>query len=247
MNHCCVVVPVYDHPHCLEWLVSSLRETGLDTLMVNDGSDAICSNLLRDISDREPWITLIERESNGGKGAAVKTGLRAASGLGYSHALQLDADGQHDLADIPRLLELSRSDPGAVIIGVPDYRDVPRVRLYGRYLTHVWVWINTLSLEIRDSMCGFRIYPLEATLKVLENHYTGDRMDFDPEILVRLHWEGVRVMQFRTKVTYPRDGISHFRFLRDNALISWMHTRLFFGMLGRLPGLLLRNRRAYVR
>lgn len=246
MNRCCIIVPVYNHPDCLEWLVSNLRETGMHTLMVNDGSDANCSDLLREISAREPWITLIERENNGGKGAAVKTGLRAAAGLGYSHALQLDADGQHDLADIPQLLALAGSNPGAVISGAPDYRDVPRVRLYGRYLTHVWVWINTLSLEIRDSMCGFRIYPLAITLKVLENNYTGNRMDFDPEILVRLHWDGVRVIQLRTTVTYPRDGISHFRGVRDNALISWMHTRLFFGMIWRLPSLLLRNRHVYV-
>lgn len=226
--------------------MSHLRETGLHTLMVNDGSNAGCSNLLRDISAREQWITLIERESNGGKGAAVKTGLRASAGLGYSHALQLDADGQHDLADIPQLLALSSVNPQAVISGEPDYRDVPRVRLYGRYLTHVWVWINTLSLEIRDSMCGFRIYPLAPTLRILDSSNTGDRMDFDPEILVRLHWDGVRVIQLRTTVTYPRDGISHFRGLRDNALISWMHTRLFFGMLYRLPRLLQRKRRTYV-
>lgn len=227
--------------------MSNLRETGLHTLMINDGSDADCSELLRKVSAREEWITLIERERNGGKGAAVKTGLWAAAELGYSHALQLDADGQHDLADIPRLLALARSNPSAVISGAPDYRDVPRMRLYGRYLTHVWVWINTLSLEIRDSMCGFRIYPLKITLKVLEKSHTGDHMDFDPEILVRLFWDGVQVIQLRTTVTYPRDGISHFRAVRDNALISWMHTRLFFGMLARLPILLLRNRRVYVR
>jgi glycosyltransferase involved in cell wall biosynthesis len=227
-------------------LVANLRDTGLHTFLVNDGSDAVCSDLLRDISYREPWITLIERKSNGGKGAAVKTGLWAAAGLGYSHVLQVDADGQHDLADIPELLALACSNSGAIISGAPDYRDVPRLRLYGRYLTHVWVWINTLSFEIRDSMCGFRIYPLAATLAVLENSYTGDHMDFDPEILVRLHWDGVRVIQMRTTVTYPRDGISHFRSLRDNLLISWMHTRLFFGMLCRLPRLVMRNRRAYV-
>lgn len=144
-------------------------------------------------------------------------------------------------------MTLAQSNPGAVISGAPDYRNVPRLRLYGRYLTHVWVWINTLSLEIQDSMCGFRIYPLEITLGVLEKSYTGDRMDFDPEILVRLHWDGVRIIQMRTTVTYPRDGVSHFRGVRDNVLISWMHTRLFFGMVWRLPRLLLRNRSSYVR
>jgi len=156
----------------------------------------------------------------------------------------LDADGQHDLTDVPRLLALAESRPDAVISGAPDYRNVPLLRLYGRYLTHIWVWINTLSLEIKDSMCGFRVYPLTATINVLQSARTGDRMDFDPEILVRLHWDGVKVIQVLTVVTYPQDGISHFRGLKDNMLISWAHTRLFFGMIRRLPRLLRRNRRA---
>lgn len=246
MNKCCIVVPVYNHPDCLEWLVSRLRELELHTFMINDGSDAVCSELLRKICNREQWLTLVERHSNGGKGAAVKTGLRAAARSGYSHALQLDADGQHDLDDIPRLLALSDANPQAVISGAPNYHDVPRVRLYGRYLTHIWIWINTLSLEIRDSMCGFRVYPLVSTLKILDSSNVGDHMDFDPEILVRLNWDGVRVMQLRTTVTYPHDGVSHFRGFRDNVLISWMHTRLFFGMLCRLPRLLRRRRWVHV-
>ncbi|MFV0276877.1 MAG: glycosyltransferase family 2 protein, partial [Parahaliea sp.] len=126
------------------------------------------------------------------------------------------------------------------------YHNVPALRYYGRYLTHLWVWINTLSLEISDAMCGFRIYPLTATLAVVEGSATGNRMDFDPEIMVRLHWAGVQVVEHPTPVTYPRDGISHFRGLRDNALISWMHTRLFFGMLWRAPRLLARRWRSAV-
>jgi glycosyltransferase involved in cell wall biosynthesis len=236
---------VYNHPDCLPWLVAGLQGTGLQTLLVNDGSDQRCTDLLREIDAGQDWITLLERDANGGKGAAVKTGLREAVRLGYSHALQLDADGQHDLEDIPCLMELSKRYPDAVISGAPDYQNIPLLRLYGRYLTHIWVWINTLSLDIEDSMCGFRVYPLAATIKVIEGAHTGDRMDFDPEILVRLHWAGVRVIQIRTLVTYPRDGISHFRGFRDNMLISWAHTRLFFGMLARLPGLLRRNRRAH--
>ena len=118
---------------------------------------------------------------------------------------------------------------------------VPKGRLYGRYITHVWVWINTLSFEIRDSMCGFRVDPLKVTVAVLDGANIGRRMDFDIEVLVRLVWRGLRLVNLPTRVTYPLDGISHFKALRDNVLISRMHARLFFGMLVRSPLLLLRK------
>ena len=117
---------------------------------------------------------------------------------------------------------------------------MPKGRLYGRYLTHVWVWINTLSLAIKDSMCGFRVYPLVRTLAAIVPSI-GKRMDFDPEIAVRLVWAGTQVVNLPTRVTYPADGVSHFDVWRDNLRISAMHTRLFFGMLWRLPGLLWRR------
>lgn len=242
MSSTCILVPVYDHPDCLPWLVEGLQSIGLHTLLVNDGSGQRCTARLREIDAMYDWITLVEREVNGGKGAAVKTGLLEAASRGYSHALQLDADGQHDLRDVPHFLEVSRRNPAAVITGRPVYKDAPALRRYARYLTHIWVWINTLSLAIEDSMCGFRVYPLSSTNKILREQYTGDRMDFDPEILVRLHWAGVRVISIPTAVCYPQDGISHFRGFRDNVLISWAHTRLFFGMLIRLPQLWRRNR-----
>ena len=143
--------------------------------------------------------------------------------------------------------DLLRSDdsaehPDAVISGCPVYdQSVPKGRLYGRYLTHVWVWINTLSLQIRDSMCGFRVYPLAATLALLNRAQIGRRMDFDVEILVRLHWQGVPIRNRPTRVIYPEDGVSHFQLWRDNARISKMHARLFFGMLLRMPQLLWRK------
>ena len=206
--------------------------------MVNDGSAESCSQIMRDIAKDNNWVELIERDKNGGKGAAVKTGMAEAARRGYTHVLQVDADGQHNMADIPKLLALSAEHPQAVISGEPQYTNIPWVRYYGRYLTHVWVWINTLSLDIRDSMCGFRVYPLHSSLQVIHSSRVGNRMDFDSEILVRLHWLGVSVIQFPTTVSYPIDGVSHFRGLQDNLLISWMHTRLFFGMLLRMPRLL---------
>jgi len=165
--------------------------------------------------------------------------------LGYSHALQIDADGQHDVRDIPAFLAASVAQPDSVICGCPVYdASVPKGRLYGRYLTHVWVWINTLSFDIKDSMCGFRVYPLEPTVALIDATAIGRRMDFDVEVLVRLYWRGVGVVNQPTHVSYPSDGISHFRVWLDNVLISRMHTQLFFGMLLRLPALLWRKVRA---
>ncbi len=240
MNKTCVLIPVYEHPDCLETIVAQLATTGLDCLFVNDGSGSHCSQVMRDISQKHDWIILLERGENGGKGAAVKTGMAEAMQRGYTHVLQVDADGQHELKDIPTLLSLSKEHPEAVISGSPEFRDVPAIRYYGRYLTHVWVWINTLSMDIQDAMCGFRVYPLRSSLELIDKTRIGNYMDFDTEILVRLHWQGVEVIQFPTVVSYPIDGISHFRALQDNLLISWMHTRLFFGMLQRLPMLSMR-------
>ena len=129
-----------------------------------------------------------------------------------------------------------------MIIGQPEFDDsVPKKRLYGRYATHIWVWINTLSFEIKDSMCGFRIYPLASTIDLLNTAKFQLRMGFDTEILVRLKWNNVPFVNVPTKVIYPENGISHFNALRDNIGISKAHTRLFFGMLIRLPQLLSRK------
>jgi hypothetical protein len=129
-----------------------------------------------------------------------------------------------------------------VITGCPLYdASVPKGRLYGRYATHVWIWINTLSFEIRDSMCGFRVYPLAPTLALIDSVRIGERMDFDCEVLVRMHWRGVRVRNRPTKVTYPMDGVSHFNVLRDTLRISRMHAAHFYGLLLRLP-VILANR-----
>jgi len=238
-----VVVPVFDHPDAIAGLVDTLRGHGVGCLLVDDGSGPACAAQLAALAEQFPGeVSLLRLGHNQGKGAAVMAGLREAGRRGYSHALQIDADGQHDARDVPRFLAMARESPGAVINGRPVYDDsVPRARLYGRYATHVWVWINTLSFDIRDSMCGFRVYPLAPTLALLDDQRIGTRMDFDTEILVRLHWRGLAIHDCPTRVTYPEHGVSHFRLLRDNLRISAMHTRLFFGMLLRLPRLLARK------
>ncbi|BCL77390.1 hypothetical protein JHS3_31260 [Jeongeupia sp. HS-3] len=238
---CIAVVPVYNHEHAIATVVDALLAHGLPVLLVDDGSDAGCAAVLDTLALRDR-VTLLRHGHNQGKGAACSSGFIKAAELGYSHALQIDADGQHDTADVPRFLAQMQARPGAIIAGCPRYdASVPKGRLYGRYATHVWVWINTLSLRITDSMCGYRIYPLAATLPVLATMKRAKRMDFDPEVLVRLDWAGVPVVNLPTRVRYPLDGVSHFDYWRDNVRISAMHTRLFFGMLLRLPRLLARH------
>jgi len=238
-----VVVPVYNHEHAIGITVERLLAHGRPVLLVDDGSVESCAAVLRALAGRHAGqVSLLRLDQNGGKGAAVIAGMRQAATLGASHVLQIDADGQHETNDVPRFLAESAAHPDAVINGRPLYDEsVPTGRLVGRYATHVWVWINTLSLDIADSMCGFRVYPLAATLGLLDREHVGRRMDFDIEVIVRLHWAGVPIRTIPTRVTYPLDGVSHFRLWRDNARISAMHTRLFFGMLRRLPRLLLRR------
>lgn len=235
-----VVIPVYNHEHAITAVVDKVQTFGVPVLLVDDGSKPSCAAVLDELAKRD-GVSLFRRPENGGKGAAVMSGLQEAKRLGFSHAVQIDADGQHALSDLPRFLQTAQAHPLALVSGVPQYdASVPKGRLYARYLTHIWVWINTLSFAIRDSMCGFRVYPLEATLAAIVPGI-GKRMDFDPEIAVRLVWRGVQVINLPTAVTYPTDGVSHFDALWDNVRISGMHARLFAGMLLRLPLLLWRK------
>ncbi|WP_457446732.1 glycosyltransferase family 2 protein [Roseateles sp. P5_E4] len=240
----CAVIPVYNHGGTVGGVAAKLREQGLPVLLVDDGSAAATAAQL-DALTRQDGIQLLRLPHNQGKGVAVIAGMRLAVEQGYTHGLQIDADGQHDAFDASRFVAAAQAHPEALICGCPIYdASVPRARLYGRYATHIWVWINTLSFSVRDSMCGFRIYPLATTLPQLAHASMGRRMDFDTEIAVRLVWAGVPVINQPTRVHYPVGGISHFRVWRDNVLISAMHTRLFFGMLWRAPLLLARKLRS---
>lgn len=237
----CAVVPVYNHAVPAARMVAALDALGLPCVLVDDGSDAAAAASLAALA-APGRIEVVRHPQNLGKGAAVLSGLRRAAELGYSHALQVDADEQHQVAEAPLLLAAAAADPDAVVTGFPRYdASVPRARRYGRYATHVWVWINTLSRRIVDSMCGFRIYPIAPVLALAARQHVGRRMDFDVEILVRLDWAGVRIVNLPVSVRYPPGAVSHFRPWRDNALISAMHARLFVGMLARLPRLLRRR------
>jgi len=237
----CAIVPTYNNPRTIEGSVRSLR-CHLDYLIVvDDGSDEASRKLIQALG-RDDGVEAIHRPENGGKGAAVKDGLELARERGYSHALQVDADGQHRLEDCPKLLEAARSDPMALVLGEPRFdRSIPRARLWARRLTVFWTRVEIGSSAIGDPMCGFRVYPIEAALAT---RTAANRMDFDPEIAVRMAWAGAPVVRIPTEVRYvspAEGGVSHFRMIRDNFLITWMHTRLVLGAIVRalrrlLPG-----------
>ncbi|MBK8158053.1 MAG: glycosyltransferase family 2 protein [Rhodospirillaceae bacterium] len=243
----CAIIPSHNHAQSVQGILAALREQGLPVYIIDDGSDEATRVRLAALADADGSVWVVRLEPNQGKGGAVRHGFQLAMAAGYTHALQIDADGQHDIAALSGLLRLAQAEPDALITGVPVYdRSVPFGRAIGRYVTHVWVWIETLSLKITDSMCGFRVYPL-ADVAAIEaaGERIGQRMDFDTEIMVRLFWRDVRVVEYPVAVTYPPGNTSNFHLWRDNLLITAMHTRLFFGMLRRLPAILrLRTRRS---
>lgn len=231
----CAVIPVYNHERAIAAVLAGVAAHGLHVFLVDDGCSEVCARELERLS-AFPQVTLLRHSENRGKGAAVMTGLHAAYERGFTHALQIDADGQHTLADIRCFLDEARAHPNSVVCGQPLFdASIPKVRYYGRYLTHALVWLETLSFEIRDSMCGFRLYPLAAVEALARRTHIGSHMDFDTEIIVKLFWNEVPTRWIGTQVSYPADGVSHFRMFFDNARMTGLHVRLMLGMLVRLP------------
>jgi glycosyltransferase involved in cell wall biosynthesis len=240
----CFIIPCYNHDLVIRDTVSALKKFSFPIFIIDDGSQTSTKEILQQIAQEFEHVELIQHVQNGGKGAAMQTGLAAAIEKNMTHALQIDADGQHDLNDLQAFIYEAKQHPKALISGKPVYDDtISKGRFYGRYITHFWVALETLSFKIIDSMCGYRVYPLAEYQKLINGAHLGKRMDFDIEVMVKLIWQDVDVRFVNTKVHYPEFGLSHFHAFKDNVLISKMHTRLFFGMLYRLPTLLLRKLR----
>lgn len=228
------LIPTYNNPDTIESVVERVAVHLDEIVVVDDGSSPEAAKTL-DRMAAAGQIHLVRRAQNGGKGAAVKSGLAALVERGYTHALQVDADGQHSIEDIPRFVDAARAHEDALVLGAPRFDEsAPMSRRVGRVITQAWTHIETLGRVIQDPMCGFRIYPVGAAHKAKAR---GDAMDFDPEIAVRMAWAGAPVLNLETKVRYldqDEGGVSHFRMWRDNVLISWMHTRMVCSLLWRV-------------
>ena len=224
----CGLVPVYNNPKTIGKVVAGLQLYIKDIIIADDGSDAGTRTIIDQLAARDPaHIQVLHLPVNRGKGAAVKAGLQRALELGFSHALQVDADGQHDLGDIPQFLECMQAAPEALILGAPQFgEDIPAIRKYGRKLTTLMIALEAGTLKLPDAMCGFRIYPVAATCALPTRCA---RMCFDPEIMIRAHWAGIPVQSVPTRVRYlsaEEGGISHFRGVHDNVLNVGLHTLL---------------------
>ncbi len=240
-----VLIPTYNTGMKVLETVRNALGVWQPVWVVIDGSTDDTPEPLRALAAQNPALKIFQLPSNQGKGAAVLHGLRAAEAAGYTHVLTLDADGQHPIDRIADFMATSLAHPGAMVLGKPVFdASAPAIRVGGRKISNWWANVETLWAGIGDSLFGFRVYPVQPLREVMEGSRWMRRFDFDPEVAVRLCWRGVRPINLDAPVRYfkPEEGgVSHFNYLRDNTLLTWMHIRLVFGFVARLPVLLWRK------
>jgi glycosyltransferase involved in cell wall biosynthesis len=236
------LLPSYNSGPMLARVAEDVAQRWLPVWVVIDASTDGSEKALAPVLERNPDMRCIVLEKNVGKGGAVFEGMKRALAEGFTHALVMDADGQHSVDAVAPFLEHSVREPGAMILGQPIFGpDAPPERVKGRRVGNWWANLATLWGGINDSLFGFRVYPIRESVEILDSIRTGRRFDFDTELAVRLYWQGVRPINMPAPVRYPpreEGGVTHFRYLRDNALLAGTHARLFCGMLLRLPHLL---------
>lgn len=240
-----LLIPSYNPGSKVFDTVRAARREWLPVWVVVDGSTDGTTQVLKAMADDDPGLRVIVLPKNIGKGAAVLHGIELAAGEGFTHVLTMDSDGQHPAELIPNFMAMSQARPEAMILGVPVFdASAPALRVRGRRVSNWWANLETLWTGIGDSLFGFRVYPIAPLARVMRGQRWMRRFDFDPEAVVRMSWAGVPPVNLPAPVRYfapDEGGVSHFNYLRDNLLLTWMHTRLFFGFLLRLPLLAARR------
>jgi glycosyltransferase involved in cell wall biosynthesis len=240
-----VLIPSYNPGPKVYETVAAARAQWAPVWVVVDGSSDGTAEGLEGMARDDPELRVLRLAHNSGKGAAVLHGLEVAAAAGYTHVLTMDSDGQHPAELIPQFMDTSARKPGCMILGKPVFdASAPLLRVRGRKVSNAWANLETLWAGIGDSLYGFRVYPVAPLIEVMRGQRWMRRFDFDPEAVVRLAWRGVRPLNLPAPVRYlsaADGGVSHFKYLRDNILLSWMHSRLFLGFLLRLPILVARR------
>jgi hypothetical protein len=240
-----VLIPSYNPGPKVLATVRAARAQWAPVWVVVDGSTDDSAEQLQALAAGDPGMKVIVLPENRGKGSAVLEGIAQAAAQGFTHALTMDSDGQHPADLIPTFMAASQADRKKMVLGKPVFdADAPALRVNGRKVSNGWANLETLWMGIGDSLYGFRVYPIAPLIKIMRANRFMRRFDFDPEAVVRLCWAGVIPLNIDAPVRYFRadeGGVSHFRYLRDNTLLTWMHTRLFLGFLLRLPALIWRR------
>lgn len=240
-----VLIPSYNPGPKVYETVRSAREQWTPVWVVVDGSTDDSAAGLQAMAAQDPGLHVIVLPHNVGKGAAVLHGIDRAAAQGFTHVLTMDSDGQHPAHLIPEFMATSAAQPAVMVLGVPVFAaDAPRLRVNGRKVSNGWANLETLWMGIGDSLFGFRVYPIAPLRRVMHGQRWMRRFDFDPEAVVRMCWLGVKPVNVPATVKYFRPdegGVSHFNYLRDNLLLTWMHSRLLLGFVVRLPVLLARR------
>ena len=240
-----VLIPSYNPGGLLRPTVLGALAQWAPVWVVVDGSTDESLQVLQELQAEYPQLRVIQQPQNMGKGAAVLRGIEQAKAEGFTHALTMDSDGQHPAALIPQFMAASMARPQAMVLGQPVFGpEAPRIRVWGRKISNLWAGVETLGSGVADSLYGFRIYPIAPLIKVMHGQTRMRRFDFDPEAVVRLSWAGVPPVNLPAPVRYYQageGGVSHFKYLRDNTLLTWMHIRLVGGLLVRLPQLIVQR------
>jgi glycosyltransferase involved in cell wall biosynthesis len=240
-----VLIPSYNTGPQVYETVRAARLQWKPVWVVTDGSSDGTPQGLREMAANDPGLKVFELPTNAGKGAAVLHGLEIASAAGYTHALTMDSDGQHPAELIPSFMQVSAQHPRCMVLGRPVFdASAPLLRVRGRRVSNWWTNLETLGAGIDDSLYGFRVYPIDDLIAVMSRQPWMRRFDFDTEAVVRLAWRGIKPLNRAAPVKYlsaEEGGVSHFRYGRDNVLLTWMHLRLMFGFALRLPNLVLRR------
>jgi glycosyltransferase involved in cell wall biosynthesis len=242
-----VLIPSYNTGAQVYATVAAARAQWAPVWVVVDGSTDGTAQGLLDLAAADPGLRVWLLPRNQGKGAAVLFGLHQALQAGYSHALTMDSDGQHPAGLIPGFMQASIARPETMVLGRPVFdASAPLLRVRGRRVSNGWTNLETLGAGVADSLYGFRVYPIAALAAVMQGQRWMRRFDFDTEAVVRLAWRGVKPVNIDAPVKYlsaEEGGVSHFRYGRDNLLLTWMHTRLMVEFVLRLPLLLWRKAR----
>lgn len=213
----CVIVPAYNEEGSIAEVLGKMPAGIDEVVVIDDGSSDATGKIAR-----EHGATVIRNETNAGKGVALMAGFAHAHAGNMDLVITLDADGQHDPADIVRFVDTFRRTRVPVLVGnrLWDRKKMPVVRRWTNLFMSCLL-ARIMGVYVADSQCGFRLYRADLLRHV---QVAARRFAMESEILLQLARRGIRIDSVRIPVVY-RGERSRIRPIAD--------TVRFFAMLAR--------------